>query len=210
MTRARIPTIVIIVAGAGLLVAAAVEQPSRAMVLIAAVIVIAAATFTMRGDPPAAEPSEAPAPSSALRRPSKRNEIALVATVISPSSNERSLADLQRILAGIIVDERGKLVSSNGGPLVATFGNASAAVHAAQRMLSNVDALGRRLDRFIALSVGIDDSIDEATRLEQLTHQKRIAVLVSGAAATAAATALAPVEEGLYSFAPLQQRLPGF
>jgi hypothetical protein len=100
------------------------------------------------------------------------------------------------------------VVSSNGGPIVATFANAAAAIHAAQRMVSNVDALGRRLDRFIALSVGIDGSIDDATRLEQLTHEKRIAVLVSGAAATLANSAsLAPVEEGLYSFTPVQQRL---
>ena len=134
-----------------------------------------------------------------------------MATVSSPASSERSITDLQRILAGIVTDERGRLVSSNGGPIVATFGSAAAAIHAAQRMVSNVDALGRRLDRFIALSVGIDSTIDEAMRLEQLTHEKRIAVLVSVAAATLAESAsLAFVEEGLYSFRPVQQRLPGF
>ncbi|MGZ7079393.1 MAG: hypothetical protein ACXVJT_08285, partial [Thermoanaerobaculia bacterium] len=135
-------------------------------------------------------------------------ETALVATVSSPASSERSITDLHRILAGIISDERGRLVSSNGAPIVATFGNAAAAIHAAQRMVSNVDALGRRLDRFISLSVGIDGSIDDATRLEQLTHEKRIAVLVSVASAMLAnSAALAPVEEGLFSFTPVQQRL---
>ena len=125
----------------------------------------------------------------------------LVATVSPPN-----MSDLQRVLAGIISDERGKLVSSNGGPIVATFGSASAAVHAAQRMLSNVDALGRRLDRLIALTVGIDNSVDDATKLEQLTHEKRIAVLVSAAAATGSSS-LAEVETGLFSFTPVQQRL---
>ncbi|MGZ4779151.1 MAG: hypothetical protein ACXV5L_08130, partial [Thermoanaerobaculia bacterium] len=62
--------------------------------------------------------------------------------------------------------------------------------------------------RFISLSVGIDGSIDDATRLEQLTHEKRIAVLVSVASAMLAnSAALAPVEEGLFSFTPVQQRL---
>jgi len=202
----RAALIVIIVAGVALLVA----PPTRLSVSIAAVITILAAIVAM-----SATSGGTPAPSPELSVPAAprkhRPETVLVAKVSSPASSERSIVDLQRILAGIIADERGKLVSSNGGPLVATFGNASAAVHAAQRMLSNVDALGRRLDRFIALSVGIDNSIDEATRLEQLTHEKRIAVLVSGSAARlAGAAALAPVEEGLYSFAPLQQRLPGF
>jgi len=129
-------------------------------------------------------------------------------TALVASVNPANMTDLQRILAGIVADERGKVVSSNGGPIVATFGTAAAAVHAAQRMVSNVDALARRLDRLIVLSVGIDNSVDDATRLEQLTHEKRIAVLVgSAAAATAESSSLAEVEAGLFSFTPVQQRL---
>jgi len=129
-------------------------------------------------------------------------------TALVASINPANMTDLQRILAGIVADERGKVVSSNGGPIVATFGTAAAAVHAAQRMVSNVDALARRLDRLIVLSVGIDNSVDDATRLEQLTHEKRIAVLVGSAAANAAdSSSLAEVEAGLFSFTPVQQRL---
>ena len=208
MRRTRLVAVVILLVG----IALVALPPTHVLSSTAALILIVAAIVVT-----IAKPSVAPAPSPALRAaeppstPKKRREsieAALVATVTSAASNAQSMTDLHRILAGIISDERGRLVSSNGGPIVATFGTAAAAVHAAQRMVSNVDALGRRLDRLIALGVGIDNSIDEATRLEQLTHEKRIPVLVSLAAATVAEnSSLALVDEGLYSFTPVQQRL---
>jgi hypothetical protein len=198
----RLASIVIIAVGLALLLV----PPTRRWTSIAGVIAIVAAVATLRGGVGAASPALSARTATPPPSP-KKPQTALVATVTSPASTERSIKDLQRILAGIITDERGRLMSSNGGPIVATFGSASAAIHAARRMMSNVDALGRRLDRLIALSVGIDNTIDEATRLERLTHEKRIAVLVGVATATLAENAsLAPLEDGLYSFTPLQQR----
>ena len=197
----RVALILIIIAAIAVLVAPAVRVYAGVVIIAAAVV----AMFEKREAAAVAPVVAAATPEPEPPQPKRvRPQTAIVANVHAAANTP----DLQRIMAGIIGDERGRIVSSNGGPLVATFQSAGAAIHAAQRIVSNVDALGQRLDRFIGLTMGIDSSIEEATKLEALTHEKRIAILVSSAAATAADSAsLAEVEPGFFSFTPVQQRL---
>ena len=198
----RISLILIIVAAVVLLVMP-VARVYAAVFIIAAAIAAGVAPPTPAASVPVAQTAAEVGGATPTPKP-KRPQTVLVANVHAAANTP----DLQRILAGIVGDERGKVVSANGGPLVATFASAAGAIHAAQRIVSNVDALGRRLDRFIGLTMGIDDSVEDATKLEEMTHEKRIAVLVSSAAATAAdSTSLAEVEPGFFSFIPVQQRL---
>jgi hypothetical protein len=114
-------------------------------------------------------------------------------------------SDLQRILTGIVLDEGGRISASNGN-LLAFFTHAGAAVHAAQRMLSNVDALRQRLERDVQISIGVDGAPAAAAALQKLARDRRIAVLIGGATvarlgSTSLVVAVVDERERLFSFA---------
>lgn len=152
--------------------------------------------------------------------PKQRESSVLVANIISADGSARLREDLERVLSGIVTDERGKITARDGAGIFATFrraNHAAAAVHAAQRMLSNVDAVARKLEREIRISIAVHSGAGslDATALEiaTLTRDKRVSVLVSGATQSRAgseASSLALVDEQpmpLFSFAPVQRTL---
>jgi hypothetical protein len=133
----------------------------------------------------------------------------------SLSADIRDLTpDLHRILAGIVADEGGRISSSNGS-MLADFPDAAAAVHAAQRMLSNVDAVQRRLEREVRFTIGVGSTSEAAAELERAARDRRIAVLIGAGIVTklgSTPVTVAAIDEHdrLFSFVPVQQRLPGF
>ena len=127
---------------------------------------------------------------------------------------------------GIVADERGAIDRAEGESLVASFSrsdHAGAAVHAAQRMLSNVDAVSRRLGHDLKIAIGVhsgvrgEDTVEVASRV-QAAATDTVPVLVSDAAARHLQGALERVDtlagEGwsldVFTFPPAQKRLPGF
>lgn len=164
----------------------------------------------------------------AERTPRKRPEgSVLLATLRNPGNGpERVIGDLQRVLAGIVADERGAIDSAQGESLVASFSrsdHAGAAVHAAQRMLSNVDAVSRRLGHDLKIAIGVHSGVRGAETVEvasrvQAAASDTVPVLVSDAAARHLQGALERVDtlagEGwsfdVFTFPPAQKRLPGF
>ncbi len=150
-------------------------------------------------------------------RPSPGAEVSALA------SDVRAVpADLRGVLAGIIADEGGRVIPFDGN-LVALFrgrGHAASAVHAAQRMLSNADALQRRLERQMEITIGVESGAESdapaaAAAVEKLTRECRVPVLIGAAAAAklgSSTTPLAAIDEHerLFSFVPVQKRLPGF
>ncbi len=150
----------------------------------------------------------------------ERESSVLVANIVSAEGSARLREDLERVLSGIVADERGKITASDGAGIFATFrraNHAASAVHAAQRMLSNVDAVARRLEREIRISIAVHSgagSLDAvALQIADLTRDKRVPVLVSGETKSRAgseASTLALVDEQplqLFSFAPVQRTL---
>ncbi|MBK5259899.1 MAG: hypothetical protein JJE51_09915 [Thermoanaerobaculia bacterium] len=164
--------------------------------------------------------SATPVVDDAAPEAKERESSVLVANIISADGSARLREDLERVLSGIVADERGKITAHDGAGIFATFrraNHAAAAVHAAQRMLSNVDAVARRLEREIRISIAVHSgagSLDAAAlEISNLTRDKRVSVLVSGATQSRAgseASSLALVDEQpmpLFSFAPVQRTL---
>jgi class 3 adenylate cyclase len=204
----------------------------RPLVIAAAVIAAAAgavATVSLARTPaeprPGAEvtPTSTADPNPAPRKP--KEATVLLATLRNMSGSDRLAGDLHRILAGIVADERGSIDSSEDQGLVASFlrnEHATSAVHAAQRMLSNVDALSRRLGQDFRIAIGVhsgpkgSETLDVASRVRDASTDS-VPVLVSGSAARHLGNQLEKVDtvrgEGwsldVFTFPPAQKRLPG-
>ena len=206
--------------------------PSRTFLVVASVLLLVAAVagFVQRrpavAEPAAYQPPSAGEDSGAplTEEPKEREGTVLVAEITTGPGGERLHDDLRRVLAGIAYDERGTVAKTEGERMLVTFrgrrNHAGAAVHAAQRMLSNVDAVSRRLERDVQIRIGVntgvltsDELIPTALQIEKLTREKRLPVLLSESAfrsAGDAARALALADEqpmALYSFVPLQRNL---
>ena len=200
--------------------------PSRALLIGAGVVLlIAAALVLMQRAPVVVEhPPAAQQPEVIPQDEPPKEGTVLVAEVITGPGGERLQDDLRRVLAGIAYDEKGTVAKTEGERMLVTFrgrrNHASSAIHAAQRMLSNVDAVSRRLEREVQIRIGVnsgaigsDALIETAVALEKLTREKRLPVLLSESAfksAGEAARSLALADEQpmpLYSFVPLQRSL---
>lgn len=229
---ARIAAILTLLCAAGVIAAAAGGSTRLALVGgVAAAIGAIAVLITLSGS---AQPmSQAPTVAAVEtthgeRAPRKRSEgSVLLATLRNPGNGPaRVVGDLQRVLAGIVADERGAIDRAEGESLVASFSrsdHAGAAVHAAQRMLSNVDAVSRRLGHDLKIAIGVhsgvrgEDTVEVASRV-QAAATDTVPVLVSDAAARHLQGALERVDtlagEGwsldVFTFPPAQKRLPGF
>ena len=203
-----------------------------AAALIAAVAGMVAAVSLSRAIPAeapavASKPESDVAPESAGERaPRKKPEgTMLLASLRNMSGSERLASDLQRILAGIVADERGTIESEEGQSFAASFSrpdHAAAAVHAAQRMLSNVDALSRRLGHDFRIAIGVHtgprggDTLDIAAQVREASTDS-VPVIVSAAAARYLGNQLEQVDTlqgegwsfGVFTFPPAQKRLPG-
>jgi hypothetical protein len=161
------------------------------------------------------------------RAPSASEGSVLVATLKNAGNGaERITGDLQRVLAGIVADERGAIDRAETETLVASFSrndHAGAAVHAAQRMLSNVDAVSRRLGHDLRITIAVhcgprtDETVGMATKVRDATTDS-VPVLVSEPAARRLAGQLERVDTiggdgwtmDVFTFPPAQKRLPGF
>jgi hypothetical protein len=204
--------------------------PSRTFLIGAGVVLLAAAIagFFQRREHAAEQPTtnhQPPTTISAVEEPKEKEGTVLVAEVITGPGGERLQDDLRRVLAGIAYDEKGTVTKGEGAErMQVTFrgrrNHAAAAIHAAQRMLSNVDAVSRRLEREIQIRIGVntgaigsDSLADTAVEIAKLTREKRLPVLFSESAfksAGDAAKALAQADEQpmpLYGFVPLQRSL---
>ena len=218
--RIRVLTIAAcLLAAAAALIGLLVRNP-----IVAGVIALAAAATSLAALLSAPKPAEAePLPEIETApevKPAPPDVTVLVAEVRDASGTGRFGEDLHRILEGIVRDEKGKLHASNGA-ITAVFrgrrDHARAAVHAAQRMLSNVDALSRRLERDVRISIGVDTAEEasattHAAELQKMADENRTAVLVSASTvghlpAERAILAAIDADARLYSFTPVQQRL---
>ena len=218
--RIRVLTIAAcLLAAAAALIGLLVRNP-----IVAGVIALAAAATSLGALLSAPKPKEAePLPEIETApevKPAPPDVTVLVAEVRDASGTGRFGEDLHRILEGIVRDEKGKLHASNGA-ITAVFrgrrDHARAAVHAAQRMVSNVDALSRRLERDVRISIGVDTADEtaatsRAAELRKMADENRTAVLVSASTvghlpAERAILAAIDADARLYSFTPVQQRL---
>jgi hypothetical protein len=194
---------------------------------IGAIAVLVSLSGSGQAEPPVPASSAVETP-QVERTPRKRSEgSVLLATLRNPGNGPaRVVGDLQRVLEGIVADERGAIDRAEGESLVASFSrsdHAGAAVHAAQRMLSNVDAVSRRLGHDLKIAIGVhsgvrgEDTVEVASRV-QAAATDSVPVLVSDAAARYLQGALERVDtlagEGwsldVFTFPPAQKRLPGF
>ncbi len=229
---ARIAAILTLLCAAGVIASAAGGSTRFALAggvaaLIGAVAILVALSGS--GQEPLPQPAvEASEIAHVERAPRKRSEgSVLLATLRNPGNGpERVVGDLQRVLAGIVADERGAIDRAEGESLVASFSrtdHAGAAVHAAQRMLSNVDAVSRRLGHDLKIAIGVHSGLRGADMVEvaarvQAAATDTVPVLVSAAAAHHLQGALERVDtlagEGwsldVFTFPPAQKRLPGF
>ena len=140
--------------------------------------------------------------------------------------SERLVEDLQRVLAGIVADERGKVDRVEPHSIVALFTrgeHSAAAVHAARRMLSNVDALSRRLGHALAIAIAVhagprgEEAVNVAARVQEAATDL-CPILVSAPAASTLGSALEKVDTvvadgwalDVFTFPPAQKKLPGF
>ena len=178
---ARVAAILTLLCAAGVIAAAAAGSTRLALAGgVAAAIAAVAVLIALSGAEQ--QTASAPAPASietpqVERAPRKRSEgSVLLATLRNPGNGpERVVGDLQRVLAGIVTDERGSIDRAEGDSLLASFSrsdHAGAAVHAAQRMLSNVDAVSRRLGHDLKIAIGVhsgvrgEDTVEVASRVQ--------------------------------------------
>jgi hypothetical protein len=226
---ARLAAVLSLLCALGVIAAAGIGSTLFAMIGGAAAALATVAVLIALSKPePAPLPVSTPqAPPT--ERPSRKaaETSVLLATLRNPAGGfERVVSDLQRVLAGIVADERGDLERTDAQSLSASFtrnDHAGAAVHAAQRMLSNVDAVSRRLGHDLKIAIGVHsgirgDDMDEVARVVQSAATDSVPVLVSEGAARHLKGALERVDtlrgEGrsldVFTFPPAQKRLPGF
>lgn len=229
---ARIAAALSLLCALGVVAAAASGSTRLAMIAGAAAamaaIVVLAALPNMQPAPRPTLPGAADSTTPAERAPRKREGTVLLATLRNmEEGSERVAGDLQRVLAGIVADERGSIDRSEGQTVLASFAksdHAAAAVHAAQRMLSNVDAVSRRLGHDLRLAVGVhsgargDEETIAVAMAVQAAATDSVPVLISEASAGHLEGQLERVDtlagEGfaldVFTFPPAQKRLPGF
>ncbi|HEX6177452.1 MAG TPA: hypothetical protein VF057_03780 [Thermoanaerobaculia bacterium] len=194
------------------------------VVLVAGVLVVLASRETVHQR--TTEATEAPAVAEPAKKAEPIGSVLLATLRNAEEGSERLLADLHRVLAGIVADERGKIDRVEPHSIVALFNrgeHAAAAVHAARRMLSNVDALSRRLGQPLAISIAVhtgprgDESVNVAARIQEAATDS-VPVLVSAPAAKVLGSELEQVDTvaadgwslDVFTFPPAQKRLPGF
>ena len=185
-----------------------------------------------------AAPATPPPPASRKRRPGsgdgpggslgaeRAGTLLLAALRNAGEGSERLRADLHRVLAGIVADERGTIEPAGPHAVAAWFFHSdhpAAAVHAAQRMLSNVDALSRRLGHDLRIAIGVhtgpkgEETFERTARVREAATES-VPVLVSEPAARHLKSQLEHVDTiradawhvDLFTFPPAQKRLPGF
>lgn len=228
MKVARVAGIVSTAAAIVVIAGAAAQWPL--LVYAAAAVAAAAGAISVwklpAGTPPSPAQAEQPAPAAA-EPPARKIGSVLLATLRNvDDGSERLLGDLHRVLAGIVADERGKIDRAEPHSIVALFtraDHATAAVHAARRMLSNVDALSRRLDQSLGVAIAVhsgprgEESVSVAARIQEAATDST-PLLVSAATASAVSDPLERVETvaadgwtlDVFTFPPAQKRLPGF
>lgn len=103
--------------------------------------------------------------------------------------------ELLRVLCGIAEDEGGRVETPDGARVSAVFPDATAAVEAAQRMASNVDALARRMRREMTIAIGIGASLESASRLEGTAREAGVPVAFDAAVARHSGNAV-PLGDG--------------
>lgn len=227
LQRARIAAVVATASALVVIAGAAIGSMPVAItggVIAAAAGVLVIWSLSREHTMPAASVAPTPEREPVTR---KRSEgTVLLATLRNISSgSERLAGDLQRVLAGIVADERGAVDRFEAETLVASFSrsdHAGAAVHAAQRMLSNVDAVSRRLGHDLRIGIGLhtgprgEETLAVAARVRDASTQS-VPVLVSETVARHLGSQLERVEtvhgEGwqmdVFTFPPAQKRLPG-
>lgn len=182
-------------------------------IAVLSIAVAAIASAGMKREEPAPPPVETAAPAVAAK---PEPEVTVLVADLRDESE-----DLRRVLEGIVRDERGKVAESDGTAMTAVFrgrrDHAQTAVHAAQRMLSNVEALSRRLERDIRITIGIDSGPEQnaaarAAELRRTADENRTPVLVSASTferlpSERAVLAAIDADAHLYTFTPVQQRL---
>ena len=226
----------IVATAAAIVVLAGAVADLRFLVIAAALIAAGAGGFvavslhrSTPAEPPALvskpEPDVPPASAGERAARKKTDATILLAALRNMSGSERLAGDLQRILAGIVADERGTIDSEEEQGFVASFAradHAAAAVQAARRMLSNVDALSRRLGHDFRIAIGVHtgprggETLAVAARIREASSDAA-PVLVSEPAARHLGSALEQVDtihgEGwslaVFTFPPAQKRLPG-
>jgi hypothetical protein len=146
-------------------------------------------SVSQREVPPAAHEASVARPIPAAVPLPAPESFVLEAEVISGSR------ELLRVLCGIAEDEGGRVGVPEGSHVSAVFADAVAAVEAAQRMASNVDALARRIRREMTIAIGIGDSPASASRLEGLAREAGVAVAFDAAVARHSGNAV-PLGDG--------------
>ena len=223
---ARTAGAVVIAAALGVIAASLAGMQS--LVIISAVVGAAAgAAILMSGTAPESVAEPAAAPETPPRRKAEPSATVLLATLRNMSEgSERLLEDLHRILAGIVSDERCRIDRSETHKIVASFArsdHAGAAIHAAQRMLSNVDALRGRLGHDIGIVIAVhsgpkgEEAVNVAARIQEAATVAN-PVLISEPAARHLGNAMEKVDTvsadgwqlDVFTFPPAQKRLPGF
>ena len=195
------------------------------LVYAAAVVVLIAGAVVVRASKEAAAPE--PVPVVEAKKNAEPTGSVLLATLRNAEEgSERLLADLHRILAGIVSDERGKIDRVEPHTIVALFSRGEhvpAAVQAAQRMLSNVDALSRRLGQPLTIAIAVHagprgaESVNVAARIQEAATES-VPILVTAPAAAVLGDQLEKVDTvsadgwslDVFTFPPAQKRLPGF
>lgn len=118
------------------------------------------------------------------------------------------------MLAGIVADEQGRVDRFAGDRTIAIFSgrdHAAAAVEAGRRMISNVEALARRIGLDISIAVGIHtgavaigetasgDAIDTASRVQALTRESGVPLLATEETAKRTRGALETAGDGVFT-----------
>jgi hypothetical protein len=227
---ARLAAVLSLLCALGVIASAAIGSTRFAVIGgAAAAMASVAVLIALSKREPAPQPvALAAEPQAERTAASKRTEgSVLLATLRNgDDGSEHVVSDLQRVLAGIVADERGALARTDARSIEASFksgDHAGAAVHAAQRMLSNVDAVARRLGHDLRIAIGVHsgsrgDDMVEVARTVLAAATDSVPVLVSEGAARHLHGALERVDtlrgEGwsldVFTFPPAQKRLPGF
>ena len=226
-TTSRIAGAVVIVAALGVIAASVGGMQSLVIIGAVAAAVAGTAVLISGGSAQPVPPVASAVPETPARKKADPGATVLLATLRNMSEgSERLLEDLHRILAGIVADERGRIDRSEPHTIVASFArtdHAAAAIHAAQRMLSNVDALRARLGHDLGITIAVhsgpkgEEAVNVAARIQEAATAAN-PVLITEPAARHLGDAMEKVDTvaadgwqlDVFTFPPAQKRLPGF
>ena len=156
-------------------------------------------------------------------RPKRERETTAVAWQLRGDTEGKWPLGLQQLLAGIAADERGRVETADSGLSIARFPTPGEALHASRRMVSNVDALRRRVGADLRITVGVHsargDEAGEVAAQLQAAATELAPVLVSEATARATGPRIKALEEvdriaigerevPVFTFPPVQRKLP--